>query len=77
MESAIRREKALKGWLRVWKLHLVEESNQDWRDLRPDIIGVPSGGVIPAQAGIRGAGRNVDSRLRGNDGPRDALPDES
>ena len=33
MTEAIRREKALKGWLRVWKLKLIEDTNPDWRDL--------------------------------------------
>ncbi|MDE0653502.1 MAG: GIY-YIG nuclease family protein [bacterium] len=33
MESAIRREKQIKGWRRAWKLRLVEESNPHWRDL--------------------------------------------
>jgi putative endonuclease len=33
MESAIRREKALKEWQRAWKLTLIEESNPDWNDL--------------------------------------------
>ncbi len=33
MESAIRREKALKKWQRAWKLRLIEENNPDWNDL--------------------------------------------
>jgi len=33
MESAIRREKALKEWKRRWKLELIEASNPEWRDL--------------------------------------------
>jgi len=33
MESAIRREKAIKEWKRVWKIELVEASNSDWNDL--------------------------------------------
>jgi putative endonuclease len=33
VESAIRREKALKKWNRAWKLRLIEESNPDWEDL--------------------------------------------
>ena len=37
MESAIRREKALKEWWRTWKLDLIERANPDWRDLYPDI----------------------------------------
>jgi putative endonuclease len=38
MESAIRREKAIKEWKRSWKLELIESSNPDWRDLYPDIL---------------------------------------
>jgi putative endonuclease len=33
MESAIRREKAVKEWKRAWKLRLIEEHNPDWNDL--------------------------------------------
>jgi len=39
MESAIRREKALKKWNRAWKLKLIEESNAEWIDLWPEING--------------------------------------
>ncbi len=38
MESAITREKIIKGWKRAWKLELIESSNPQWRDLYPDII---------------------------------------
>lgn len=38
MESAIRREKALKEWRRAWKLRLIEGPNPDWRDLYEDIV---------------------------------------
>ena len=31
--DAIRRERAIKGWLRNWKLKLIEDLNLDWRDL--------------------------------------------
>ena len=33
MESAIAREKAIKGWKRAWKIALIEKSNSEWRDL--------------------------------------------
>lgn len=39
MESAIRREKAIKKWSRAWKLELVERTNPYWRDLYPEICG--------------------------------------
>ena len=35
--EAIRREKALKKWLRKWKLQLIEESNPHWTDLYESI----------------------------------------
>ena len=33
MESAITREKAIKGWKRAWKIGLIEDGNRQWRDL--------------------------------------------
>jgi putative endonuclease len=33
MESAILREKAIKGWKREWKITLIEEENPYWVDL--------------------------------------------
>jgi putative endonuclease len=38
MESAITREKTLKGWQRKWKLDLIESANPAWRDLYGDIV---------------------------------------
>ncbi len=38
MESAIQREKRLKGWKRKWKMHLIEKTNPEWEDLYPAII---------------------------------------
>jgi putative endonuclease len=37
MESAIRREKAIKKWLRDWKIELIEKTNPYWRDLYAEI----------------------------------------
>ena len=37
IESAIRREKALKKWNRAWKVCLIEESNPSWSDLYGEI----------------------------------------
>lgn len=37
IESAILREKTLKGWKHAWKLRLIEEGNAEWRDLYPTI----------------------------------------
>ena len=39
MESAIRREKALKKWNRSWKLRLIEGRNPEWIDLWSEING--------------------------------------
>jgi putative endonuclease len=33
MEQAIRREKQLKEWQRIWKLRLIEQMNTGWLDL--------------------------------------------
>ena len=38
MESAIRREKAIKEWKRTWKLNLVEKTNPDWVDLYETLL---------------------------------------
>jgi putative endonuclease len=38
MESAIRREKALKEWNRGWKLRLIESGNPEWNDLYPTLL---------------------------------------
>ena len=38
MESAIRREKALKKWNRAWKIRLIEEGNPAWADLYEQIL---------------------------------------
>lgn len=40
-ESAIRREKRLKFWLRDWKIGLIEKDNPEWRDLYSEIGGDP------------------------------------
>ena len=37
METAITREKAIKGWKRAWKIELIEKSNSDWSDLFNDL----------------------------------------
>ena len=38
MESAISREKAIKGWKRAWKIALIEKSNSQWRDLYDELM---------------------------------------
>ena len=37
MNTAIAREKQLKKWRRAWKIELIEEFNQNWHDLWPQI----------------------------------------
>ena len=37
MGEAIRRELAIKHWLRTWKLELIERMNPDWIDLYPTL----------------------------------------
>ena len=37
--EAILREKRIKKWLKEWKIRLIEESNPDWHDLYPELIG--------------------------------------
>ncbi len=38
INSAIKREKAIKAWKRKWKLRLIEKHNPDWRDLYEDLV---------------------------------------
>ena len=37
--DAIRCEKQLKKWKRLWKLCLIEQTNPHWRDLYEDLLG--------------------------------------
>jgi putative endonuclease len=41
MTEAIRREKAIKRWVRQWKFNVIEAGNPGWRDLAED-FGFPS-----------------------------------
>ena len=38
MESAILKEKRIKGWKRMWKLQLIERDNPNWQDLYHNIV---------------------------------------
>lgn len=38
MESAIVRGKQIKKWNRAWKIELIEQTNEAWRDLYEDIV---------------------------------------
>lgn len=37
INEAIKREKALKKWLRKWKIDLIEKMNPEWKDLYYEI----------------------------------------
>jgi putative endonuclease len=39
MEAAIRREKQLKEWRRLWKIRLIESMNPEWIDLFDETTG--------------------------------------
>ncbi|KKQ12071.1 MAG: Excinuclease ABC C subunit domain protein [candidate division TM6 bacterium GW2011_GWF2_36_6] len=39
VNNAIAREKQLKGWLRKWKLDLIEKQNPEWKDLYETFFG--------------------------------------
>jgi len=39
MEAAIRREKQLKEWRRLWKIRLIESMNPEWIDLFNEATG--------------------------------------
>jgi len=38
LEAAIKREKAIKEWIRNWKLQLIEKNNPSWKDLYSKIV---------------------------------------
>ncbi len=56
MEAAIKREKQLKKWNRLWKIRLIEEFNSSWTDLHNLIDYVAT--LVEENAG---------ARLRGHD----------
>ena len=39
IDEAIAREKAIKKWLRQWKIELIEKDNPDWLDMYDYLIG--------------------------------------
>ena len=61
MSEAIRREKRIKKWRRVWRMELIAETNPLWQDLWPTIVGDVE----------------MDSRFRGNDGSGSPRRNES
>ena len=40
IEEAIAREKAIKKWLRQWKIELIERDNPNWVDRFDELIGL-------------------------------------
>jgi putative endonuclease len=50
MDEAIRREKRLKKWERLWKIRLIEAMNPTWSDLFD-----PSEGILTVGCGGQGA----------------------
>jgi putative endonuclease len=38
IDTAIVREKQIKGWNRAWKLRLIEKGNSGWNDLAPGLM---------------------------------------
>ena len=53
MQTAIRREKSIKRWLRLWKYDLIAQHNPTWRDLAED-FGFPP---IPPSEGRQAPGQ--------------------
>ena len=62
-QSALKREKQLKGWRRLKKLDLVESVNPDWKDLSPPVpVGnARHGAQGPSTAPRRPAGAGLRS----------------
>jgi putative endonuclease len=50
VNSAIRREKQIKGWVRAKKISLIESLNPGWLDLGADLLGDRRGEVILSKA---------------------------
>ena len=38
MPDAIAREKRLKKWRRAWKINLIEQGNEEWRDIFEELV---------------------------------------
>ena len=36
--TAIQREKAIKTWMRAWKVRLIQRSNPEWEDLSQELM---------------------------------------
>ena len=45
VRDAIGREKQLKKWRRAWKIQLIEQSNPNWVDLYPGLMGDAADGA--------------------------------
>ena len=38
IRPAIKREKQIKRWYRIWKMKLIEKRNPEWRDLSAELL---------------------------------------
>ena len=38
IKNAIRREKQIKEWRRLWKIQMIEKVNPEWRDLFNEVV---------------------------------------
>ena len=38
INEAIKREKAMKKWLRKWKIELIEKTNPEWKDMYLELV---------------------------------------
>lgn len=62
-DSAIRREKQIKGWVRRKKISLIESVNPDWRDLSEDFLDIRTN-VPPGPFSFPTRGHRDSSLLR-------------
>ncbi len=77
MRAAIAREKAIKKYLRQWKINLIEAENPGWLDLWQDIRPGPLAGQWRTIAEIRSGGAlNAQSPGAENRDPRDGPGDD-
>ncbi len=60
VESAIAREKQIKGWLRSKKIALIESMNPEWKDLSEELVpSLHSGQALSEVEGSRDSSRSL------------------
>ena len=79
MESAIGKEKAMKKWLRAWKLKTIEQTNPEWNDLWPEITGatttvIPVPPVIPCHPRAGGGNAGIQQNKNAETQPPFVVP---